>query len=160
MEQFPLWFKKVKWTIGGKDHEFCLCKRGGHAGYWCWTPPWAESCRMPDRPGRSGESSLWFVLFADSLVEELIFVDIEKQKPQLLCVWRMGGEPEGDVWQECGGENCWKMVLFTPQKTELPILAEQREKLRSFSDFGLLSWQHFYSVILVFVLLVHFFLYW
>lgn len=70
------------------------------------------------------------------------------------------GVLEGDAWQECGGENCWKMVFFTPQKTELPILAEQRGESRSFSDSGLLSWQHFYSVILFFVLLLHFFLYW
>lgn len=32
-------------------------------------------------------------IFAGSLVEvHLLYADVEKQKPQLLCVWRIGGE--------------------------------------------------------------------
>lgn len=41
-------------------------------------------------------------IFADSMVQVLLFyADVEKQKPQLLCVWRMGGE----YWRERCGRN-------------------------------------------------------
>lgn len=58
-------------------------------------------------------------IFADSLVEvHLLCVDVKKQKPQLLCVWRMGGE----CWREMCGRNLVERItgkwsfFFTHQK--------------------------------------------
>lgn len=101
-------------------------------------------------------------IFAGLLVEvRLLYADVEKQKPQLLCVWRIGGECCKEMCgrnlvERIGGK--WSFHTSEALTSYLGRIEAETEVMFRLLHLCqlvmLLGWQHFYSVTLVFMLLV------